>query len=81
MFLHFIICSININKSFKILIELFLSSSPAVSAFVKAFDEIVKGPLAEYLSLSQQIGGDVQKHVGPPFYFQWCVIKEVFLNK
>ncbi|XP_028278343.1 adenylyl cyclase-associated protein 1 [Parambassis ranga] len=38
------------------------SSGGAVSAFVQAFDEIVKGPLAEYLSLSQQIGGDVQKH-------------------
>ncbi|XP_035765177.1 adenylyl cyclase-associated protein 1-like [Neolamprologus brichardi] len=34
----------------------------AVSAHVEGFDEITKGPLAEYLSLSQKIGGDVQKH-------------------
>ncbi|XP_070703216.1 adenylyl cyclase-associated protein 1 [Pempheris klunzingeri] len=34
----------------------------AVSAYVEAFDEIVRGPLAQYLSLSKQIGGDVQKH-------------------
>lgn len=37
--------------------------SPAVSAYVEAFDEIVNGPLAEYISLSQKIGGDVQTHV------------------
>lgn len=37
--------------------------SVAVSAFVEAFDVIVNGPLALYLSLSQKIGGDVQKHV------------------
>ncbi|KAG7225397.1 hypothetical protein INR49_027386 [Caranx melampygus] len=34
----------------------------AVSVYVEAFDEIVNGPLAQYLSLSQQIGGDVKKH-------------------
>ncbi|XP_041664929.1 adenylyl cyclase-associated protein 1 [Cheilinus undulatus] len=34
----------------------------AVSAYVEAFDEIVNGPVAEYLRLSQKIGGDVQKH-------------------
>lgn len=38
------------------------SDGGAGSVFVEGFDEIVKGPLAEYLSLSQQIGGDVQKH-------------------
>ncbi|KAL7381955.1 hypothetical protein ABVT39_014078 [Epinephelus coioides] len=38
------------------------SAGGAVSAYVEAFDEIVKGPVAEYLSLSQKIGGDVQKH-------------------
>lgn len=37
--------------------------SSAVGVYVEAFDEIVKGPLAQYLSLSQQIGGDVKKHV------------------
>lgn len=34
----------------------------AVSAYVEAFDVIVSGPVAQYFSLSQQIGGDVQKH-------------------
>lgn len=37
-----------------------------MSAYVEAFDGIVSGPLAQYLSLSQQIGGDVQKHVSAP---------------
>uniref|UniRef100_A0A3Q3F3S7 CAP, adenylate cyclase-associated protein 1 (yeast) n=1 Tax=Labrus bergylta TaxID=56723 RepID=A0A3Q3F3S7_9LABR len=37
-------------------------SGGAVSAFVEAFDVIVSGPVAQYLSLSQKIGGDVQKH-------------------
>ncbi|XP_042362059.1 adenylyl cyclase-associated protein 1 [Plectropomus leopardus] len=34
----------------------------AVSAYVEAFDEIVCGPVADYLSLSKTIGGDVQTH-------------------
>ncbi|XP_051246210.1 adenylyl cyclase-associated protein 1 [Dicentrarchus labrax] len=38
------------------------STGGAVSAYVEAYDVIVNGPLAEYLSLSQKIGGDVQKH-------------------
>uniref|UniRef100_A0A665W800 Adenylyl cyclase-associated protein n=1 Tax=Echeneis naucrates TaxID=173247 RepID=A0A665W800_ECHNA len=38
------------------------SAGGAVSAFIEAFDEIVSGPLAQYFSLSQQIGGDVLKH-------------------
>ncbi|KAM3595630.1 uncharacterized protein V6R79_000317 [Siganus canaliculatus] len=33
-----------------------------VSAYVEAFDEIVNGPVAQYLALSQKIGGEVQKH-------------------
>jgi len=37
--------------------------SVAVSAFVEAFDEIVNGPLAQYVSLSQKIGDDVKTHV------------------
>ncbi|XP_034560472.1 adenylyl cyclase-associated protein 1 [Notolabrus celidotus] len=37
-------------------------SGGAVSAYVEAFDAIVNGPVAQYLSLSQKIGGDVQKH-------------------
>lgn len=38
------------------------SAGGAVSAYVTAFDGIISGPVAEYLSLSQKIGGDVQKH-------------------
>ncbi|XP_072227309.1 adenylyl cyclase-associated protein 1 [Leuresthes tenuis] len=38
------------------------SAGGAVSAFVEAFDEIIHGPLAQYFSLSQKIGGDVLKH-------------------
>ncbi|XP_037329911.1 adenylyl cyclase-associated protein 1 [Pungitius pungitius] len=38
------------------------SAGGAASVFVEAFDVIVSGPVAEYLSLSQKIGGDVQKH-------------------
>lgn len=38
-------------------------SSGAVSVYVEAFDEIIQGPVAQYVSLSQKIGGDVQKHV------------------
>ncbi|XP_068431220.1 adenylyl cyclase-associated protein 1 [Clinocottus analis] len=38
------------------------SGGGAVSVFVEAFDEIVNGPLAQYVSLSQKIGGDVKTH-------------------
>ncbi|XP_068602923.1 adenylyl cyclase-associated protein 1-like [Brachionichthys hirsutus] len=38
------------------------SAGGAVSAHVEAFDEIAKGPVAQYLTLSRKIGGDVQKH-------------------
>ncbi|KAM3857977.1 adenylyl cyclase-associated protein 1 [Diretmus argenteus] len=38
------------------------SGGGAVSAYVEAYDEIVNGPVAQYTALSQQIGGDVQKH-------------------
>ncbi|GAA6110724.1 adenylyl cyclase-associated protein 1 [Tachysurus ichikawai] len=34
----------------------------AVSAYVEAFDGLISGPVAEYVTLSQKIGGDVQKH-------------------
>lgn len=34
----------------------------AVSPFVEEYDAIVNGAVAQYLSLSQTIGGDVQKH-------------------
>lgn len=36
--------------------------SGVVSAFVEAYDAVVSGPVAEYMSLSKKIGGDVQKH-------------------
>ncbi|CAL8292478.1 unnamed protein product [Merluccius merluccius] len=34
----------------------------AESAYVGAYDDIIAGPVAQYVSLSQKIGGDVQKH-------------------
>ncbi|KAM9384134.1 adenylyl cyclase-associated protein 1 [Pholidichthys leucotaenia] len=37
------------------------SAGGAVSVYVEAFDAIVKGPVADYLCLSQKIGCDVQK--------------------
>ncbi|XP_074543002.1 adenylyl cyclase-associated protein 1 [Halichoeres trimaculatus] len=37
-------------------------SGGAISAYVEAYDGIVSGPLAQYVCLSQKIGGDVQKH-------------------
>ncbi|PWA30144.1 hypothetical protein CCH79_00020144 [Gambusia affinis] len=38
------------------------SAGGAVAAFVEAYDDIIRGPVAQYVALSQQIGGDVQKH-------------------
>uniref|UniRef100_A0AAY4C6W6 C-CAP/cofactor C-like domain-containing protein n=1 Tax=Denticeps clupeoides TaxID=299321 RepID=A0AAY4C6W6_9TELE len=38
-------------------------SSAAVSVYVDAYDSLISGPVAQYLALSQKIGGDVQKHV------------------
>lgn len=39
-----------------------LSSAGAVP-YVQAFDSLLAGPVAEYLKISKEIGGDVQKHV------------------
>uniref|UniRef100_A0AAY4CHS8 Adenylyl cyclase-associated protein n=1 Tax=Denticeps clupeoides TaxID=299321 RepID=A0AAY4CHS8_9TELE len=36
--------------------------SGAVSVYVDAYDSLISGPVAQYLALSQKIGGDVQKH-------------------
>lgn len=47
-----------------------LSHPAAVAAFVEAYDAIVSGAVAQYVSLSQQIGGDVQKHVGHLLRYQ-----------
>ncbi|XP_064203320.1 adenylyl cyclase-associated protein 1 [Anguilla rostrata] len=33
-----------------------------VSAYVEAYDDFISGPVAQYLVISGQIGGDVQKH-------------------
>ncbi|XP_061737561.1 adenylyl cyclase-associated protein 1-like [Nerophis ophidion] len=38
------------------------SAGGVVSPYVEAFDEIINGPVTQYYSLSQQIGGDVLKH-------------------
>lgn len=35
-----------------------------MSVYVEAFDDIIQGPVTQYVTLSQKIGGDVQKHVG-----------------
>ena len=43
------------------------SFSVAVSAYVEAYDAILNSAMAEYLSLSKKIGGDVQKHVSYSF--------------
>ncbi|XP_013886988.1 adenylyl cyclase-associated protein 1 [Austrofundulus limnaeus] len=48
-------------------------SGGAVAVFVGAFDTIVNGPVAQYMSLSQQIGGDVQKHA--------VMMKQAFSNQ
>ncbi|KAJ8268193.1 hypothetical protein COCON_G00133650 [Conger conger] len=37
-------------------------SPQGVSAYVEAYDALISGPVGQYLSLSGQIGGDVQKH-------------------
>ncbi|TRY83224.1 hypothetical protein DNTS_032503, partial [Danionella cerebrum] len=36
--------------------------SGAVSVYVGAYDNLISGPVAQYMTLSQKIGGDVQKH-------------------
>lgn len=35
----------------------------ALAAYVEAYDAIITGSVGQYMTLSQQIGGDVQKHV------------------
>uniref|UniRef100_A0A8D0GEC6 Adenylyl cyclase-associated protein n=1 Tax=Sphenodon punctatus TaxID=8508 RepID=A0A8D0GEC6_SPHPU len=37
-------------------------SSKGVAQYVKAFDSLMTGPVAEYMKISKEIGGDVQKH-------------------
>ncbi|XP_076865100.1 adenylyl cyclase-associated protein 1 [Brachyhypopomus gauderio] len=38
------------------------AATGVVSVYVEAFDVLISGPVAEYATLSQKIGGDVQKH-------------------
>uniref|UniRef100_A0A8C6PF52 CAP, adenylate cyclase-associated protein 1 (yeast) n=1 Tax=Nothobranchius furzeri TaxID=105023 RepID=A0A8C6PF52_NOTFU len=45
-----------------VLVAVATAVATAVVLVVVAFDVIVSGPVAQYVSLSQQIGGDVQKH-------------------
>ena len=40
-----------------------MATPPAMSAYVGAYDDIINGPVAQYMALSKQIGGDVLKHV------------------
>ncbi|NXG78029.1 CAP1 protein, partial [Baryphthengus martii] len=37
-------------------------SSKGVAQYVQAFDAILAGPVAEYVKISKEVGGDVQKH-------------------
>ncbi|XP_075765061.1 adenylyl cyclase-associated protein 1 [Pelodiscus sinensis] len=37
-------------------------SSEGIAQFVQAFDALLSGPVAEYMKISKDIGGDVQKH-------------------
>lgn len=41
----------------------FCFPTAVVSVYVEAFDAFISGPVAEYITLSQKIGGDVLKHV------------------
>lgn len=34
-----------------------------MAQYVQAFDAILSGPVAEYINISKEVGGDVQKHV------------------
>ncbi|OPJ71676.1 adenylyl cyclase-associated protein 1 [Patagioenas fasciata monilis] len=37
-------------------------SSKGVAQYVQAFDALLAGPVAEYMKISKEVGGDVQKH-------------------
>ncbi|XP_061870606.1 adenylyl cyclase-associated protein 1 [Colius striatus] len=37
-------------------------SSKGLAQYVQAFDALLAGPVAEYIKISKEIGGDVQKH-------------------
>ncbi|PKU30920.1 adenylyl cyclase-associated protein 1 [Limosa lapponica baueri] len=37
-------------------------SSKGVAQYVQAFDALLAGPVAEYIKISKEVGGDVQKH-------------------
>ncbi|KAG6931265.1 adenylate cyclase associated protein 1 [Chelydra serpentina] len=37
-------------------------SSKGIAEYVQAFDTLLAGPVAEYMKISKDIGGDVQKH-------------------
>ncbi|XP_010852923.1 PREDICTED: adenylyl cyclase-associated protein 1-like isoform X2 [Bison bison bison] len=39
------------------------SAAKGTTPYVQAFDSLLAGPVAEYLKISKEIGGDVQKHV------------------
>ena len=38
------------------------SAAKGTTPYVQAFDSLLAGPVAEYLKISKEIGGDVQKH-------------------
>ncbi|KAH0631147.1 hypothetical protein JD844_005299 [Phrynosoma platyrhinos] len=39
------------------------SPQTGVAEYVQAFDALLAGPVAEYMKISREIGGDVQKHI------------------
>ena len=39
------------------------AAKAGTTPYVQAFDSLLAGPVAEYLKISKEIGGDVQKHV------------------
>lgn len=43
--------------------SLALFPSTGASEYVRAFDSLLAGPVAEYMRISVEIGGDVRKHV------------------
>lgn len=56
------------------------ASTGATAPAVAAYDEIINGPLKEFLSLSSQIGGLVQEQVCQ-INIRHCVLKRLLLLK
>uniref|UniRef100_A0A2K6T147 Adenylyl cyclase-associated protein n=1 Tax=Saimiri boliviensis boliviensis TaxID=39432 RepID=A0A2K6T147_SAIBB len=55
-------------------------SKAGAAPYVQAFDLLLAGPVAEYLKISKEIGGDVQKHVRMFYLFPLLLRTESFLQ-